>query len=468
MTVPAVSLPWITWPAVPGLNSRDVLSLLAELDQFQWWSADQLIEHQFRQLQKAFEHAYLTIPLYREHFESAGLRCDRLLSPADWRKLPTITRKGIQVASQAMQSGQVDPSHGPLTKMMTSGSTGLPIVTVASGVVGLFWKAMTIRDHLWHGRDFTQKLAVIRQTPGTIAAAPHGQHLDNWGQATLGLITTGFCELLSVASSIEEQARWLEYHCPSYLLTYPSLLLELARYFKRIGRRLPSLKQLRSFGEVLDPRTRVACWDAFGVRVVDNYSAQEVGYIALQCPDHEHYHVMAEDLLVEILNEDGQPCQPGEVGKVVVTTLHSFAMPLFRYEIGDYAEVGLPCSCGRGLPVLTRILGRQRNLLVFPDGRRRWPSIELDPATAGSLPISQFQIIQRTLHDVEVKLVAYRPLTPDEEAMLRSHVVEWSGYPFNTTFTFVDAIPRSAGGKYEDFRSEVSDSFEPLNASRSD
>lgn len=196
-------------------------------------------------------------------------------------------------------------------------------------------------------------------------------------------------------------------------------------------------------------------YHTFGVNVVDMYSTQEVGYIALQCPDYDHYHVMAEDLLVEILDDEGRACEPGQIGKVVVTTLHNFAMPLLRYEVGDYAEVGEPCPCGRGLPVLKRILGRARNLFVLPDGRRRWPAIELDPATAGSLPVSQFQVIQRTLHDVEVKLVAYRPLTPEEEAGLRSHVTEWAGYPFNVTFSYVDNIPRSAGGKYEDFRCEV-------------
>ena len=127
---------------------------------------------------------------------------------------------------------------------------------------------------------------------------------------------------------------------------------------------------MRTFGEILEPVCRATCQQVFGVKVVDMYSSQEVGYIALQCPEHEHYHVQAENLLVEVLAEDGRGCGPGEVGRVVVTTLHNFAMPLLRYDIGDYAEVGASCPCGRGLGVLTRILGRQRNLLVLPDGRR--------------------------------------------------------------------------------------------------
>ena len=449
-------MPSVQWPRVSDLSLPELNSLLVQLGQTQWWPAAELRAYQFRQLQLVFEHAYRTIPLYREHFEQVGLRPDRLITPADWQCLPTLKRQAIQIAGGAIHSGQVNPSHGQLVPMITTGSTGRPVATVGTGLTGLFWKAMTIRDHLWHRRDFSQKLCVIRYTTRGIGAPPHGQYLNNWGAATVGFIATGPCEVLSITSRIDEQAKWLEHHDPAYLLTYPSLLLELARHFRHHGKRLPGLRQLRSFGEVLDPRTRTAGREAFGVEVVDNYSAQEVGYIALQCPDHEHYHVMTEDLLVEILDDEGKPCQPGQVGKVVVTTLHNFAMPLLRYEIGDYAEVGEPCPCGRGLPVLRRILGRQRNLFVLPDGRRRWPALELDPATAGSLPVSQFQVIQRTLHDVEVKLVASRPLSPDEETLLRSHVAEWLGYEFRVTFHYVDDIPRSAGGKYEDFRCEVS------------
>jgi phenylacetate-CoA ligase len=59
-----------------------------------------------------------------------------------------------------------------------------------------------------------------------------------------------------------------------------------------------------------------------------------------------------------VLDQRGNPRGPGEVGRVVVTPLNNFAMPLIRYELGDTAEVGAPCACGRGLPVLTRILDR--------------------------------------------------------------------------------------------------------------
>ena len=55
---------------------------------------------------------------------------------------------------------------------------------------------------------------------------------------------------------------------------------------------------------------------------------------------------------------------------MVITDLHNFAMPLIRYEIGDYAEAGDLCPCGRGLPVITRIVGRVHNMLTLPSGEQ--------------------------------------------------------------------------------------------------
>lgn len=208
-------------------------------------------------------------------------------------------------------------------------------------------------------------------------------------------------------------------------------------------------------GEVLTPSARAACVEAWHVPVIDIYTTQEVGYVALQCPQSHSLHVQSENLLVEVLNASGQPCEPGEIGKVVVTSLHNFATPLIRYDIGDYARVGNPCPCGRPSPVLEQILGRQRNMLVLPNGEKRWPAIG-QPEDLQDLPrFHQFQFIQRSLDHIEVKLRAPAPFSATEEEMARAYVQKTLGYPFNVTFTYVDEIPRSRTHKFEDFRSEL-------------
>ncbi len=138
----------------------------------------------------------------------------------------------------------------------------------------------------------------------------------------------------------------------------------------------------------------------------------------------------------------------------MVTPLHNFATPLIRYEIDDYAEVGEACPCGRGLPVLTRILGRSRNMLTLPSGEQFWPSFPSE-AFMTAEPVRQVQLVQRSLEEIDVKLVAARPLSRAEQDRLRGAIGERLRHPFTLNLVFVDEIPRSASGKDEDFRSEI-------------
>jgi len=131
--------------------------------------------------------------------------------------------------------------------------------------------------------------------------------------------------------------------------------------------------------------------------------AMASGIIALQCPVSGLYHAQSESLLVEVLNDEGQPCKPGEVGRIVITDLHNFATPLIRYEIRDYAEVGPPCPCGRGLQTFSRIMGRRRNMVVFPNGERHWPLVGAYRFREVA-DIKQYQVIQHALDDIEVML----------------------------------------------------------------
>lgn len=144
----------------------------------------------------------------------------------------------------------------------------------------------------------------------------------------------------------------------------------------------------------------------------------------------------------------------GETGRVLITTLQNFAMPLIRYEIGDFAEVGAPCPCGRGLPVLSRILGRVRNMLVLPNGEQRWPSLAATFYREVA-PVVQHQLVQHDLHNIEARLVVERPLSGDQEQRLRGMILERLGHPFELRFSYPAAIERSTSGKYEEFVSRV-------------
>ena len=177
--------------------------------------------------------------------------------------------------------------------------------------------------------------------------------------------------------------------------------------------------------------------------------------MATQCPEHPHYHVQSEGVFLEVLDEHGQPCKPGEVGRIVVTDLHNFAMPIIRYEIGDYARAGPPCACGRGLPVLEEIKGRVHNMLRLPSGDTAWPVPFYSSELTAIAPVQQIQIIQESLKSINVRLVVEHDLTDPEIKGLKTLIGQRLGDAFTISIDCVDEIPLTNSGKYEDFISRV-------------
>jgi phenylacetate-CoA ligase len=141
---------------------------------------------------------------------------------------------------------------------------------------------------------------------------------------------------------------------------------------------------------------------------------------------------------------------PGEIGAVVVTPLHNFAMPLLRYAIGDYAEVGSACACGRGLPALARILGRARDLLMLPSGEQRF-SLQASRVLRDVPGIRQFQIVQHHQRRIEVKLDIEPAFARASEARIRAAIAERVGGLFDIDFTYAKGIGRSDDGLFREF-----------------
>lgn len=447
LAIPKSSVPGISWPAMPHPEGAAMLAVQYQLEQSQWWPPEQMLAQQFRQLQALLTHAYQTVPFYRERLLSAGFNSGNTVTPELFRKLPILHRKDIQTAGNTLLSTELPTDHGKIYSGKTSGSTGRPVQYFSSNLSQFWWRTVTLREHLWHQRDFAGKLAVIRVN---IKNSKH----ESWGSPAATVFETGPSVALDIGTDLDAQITWLQEQNPDYLLSYPSNVLALANICIGKGIRLEKLREVRTLSEAHNPELRAACREAWGVPVTDLYSANEVGYIALQCPDHAHYHIQSETMFVEVLNAHGDTCRPGEVGRVVLTPLHNYAMPLIRYEIMDYAEVGEACSCGRGLPVIRRILGRQRNLITLPDGKQHWPSMGYGK-WIGVAPIEQIQLVQKSLQQIEARLVIPRPLTPDEQKRMIPILQESLGYAFQISFSYHDEIRRSASGKFEDFISEI-------------
>ena len=439
-------MPTIVWPAFPAAEPAAALGLLFQMESAQWLPPERIRENQLLQAEKLLQHAYATVPYYRERWREA-YDPSHPLTAERFTAIPILARQDLQDHFDALKTSALPAGHGGIGEVHSSGSTGTSVRVLKTQVDSFLWNVLTLRDHLWHQRDVQGKLVAIRH------GIPEGE-FDDWGPATRGIVATGRSAVLGVRADVRAQLRWLEQQQPTYLTTYPSNAAELARISLEEGIRFPSLREVRTVGELLASDVRELCRTAWEVPTTDIYSSEETGYLALQCPQNEHYHVQCESVLLEILDNQGAPCPPGQVGRVVVTVLHNFAMPLVRYDLGDFAEVGWPCPCGRGLPVLSRVIGRVRNMLVTASGERYWPAFGARSFDKIA-PIRQHQFVQKTFDLIEARLVAAAPLTSEQENALRHHMESRLPPGIRVSIVYRDQIPRSAGGKFEDFISEV-------------
>lgn len=354
--------------------------------------------------------------------------------------IEVTTRSDLQLLP-TNSSWKLPKSHEPVQMLQTSGSTGEPVRVARTGVSHLFFLANTMRDHIWWRRNTMGRMAVVRAN-----AYKPISHFQDWGAPVSLFGASGRAIVLSLPLGLEEIKQELERFNPTVMSIFPSVIEGLMEH----NINLPNLFEVRSFGEVLrrDTRERIL---QMGVKTVsDLYSSQEIGVMALQCPVSGLMHEMSESVLIEILDEAGMPCAVGSTGRVVVTDFTNYASPLIRYEIGDYAERGPACPCGKPHPTLRRILGRRRNLAVYPDGSRRWPKVDIHRYQEVA-PIRQYQFVQTAIDTITFRYLSDRDLTCADKENLTRIFQEALGYPFKFDFAAQTERMDTHHGKFEEF-----------------
>lgn len=428
-------------------GSAEVLALLKELRATECLPPAKLAQRQCRMLRAVARHAAAHSPLFAARLKAAGLTPSDLAKDGGLFRLPPLTRAELVGAGDALFCTFCPASHGPIGTTSTSGSTGEPVTVRRTGLCRSHWLAYTLREHRWHDRDFAGPLAVVRATIQEPIALP------DWGPPASLLFRTGSGSAMPSARSVQELARWLATLDPAHLLIPPSTLAALVAEFANSGQHLPRLQTIRTLGESVHPEVRAATSRVLGVPIHDSYTSQEGGIMATQCPAGS-YHV-SETILLEVLDPAGLPCAVGATGRVVLTDLINFATPLIRYEIGDYAEVGPPCPCGRGLSVIRRFRGRERNLVLLPDGTRHWPTVGFHH-WGSAYPVRQFQFIQLDRATILARLFATGRPDAAQEARLTAIIQASLHYPFHIRYEWHDTpLSRGPGGKFEEFISHV-------------
>lgn len=416
-----------------------------QLRRSQYWSADQRHACTRSRLTQTLATA-AAIPFYRDWWgDQTSPVADHLAS------LPVISRSEIEPLNRSVRS--LHAAGTPLIRGCTSGSTGVPAEFLfdrphEAGRLGSV--ARHLRENGWNP---------LRRSAWICA---FGLGADSSGPMRRFFPTA---HTLPVQTTASDQLDWLERIKPAYLHTLPSNLQMLVATLRAAGapRRL-SFRRIFMGAEVLDDSLREAARELFGAEITDAYGSTEA-FLAWQCASGR-YHVNAEHVVIEVVDDRHRPVAPGQLGRVLVTTLENHLMPLVRYDIGDYAyATDDGCPCGRTLPVLGAVAGRSVNLFRRPDGSLVSPWAILvglerggSNRLAAQLGLRQVQLVQKDTANYVLRYVSDRDPGMPMQSLLERQLRELIGVDVSVVLERVADIPRTATGKFMVARSELASS----------
>ena len=445
------------WPALADAGIAQVWVAFLQMQRTQWLDRAEIQQRQMEQVRELLAHCIINVPYYREVLPKAGITPGAMRTLEDFRRIPLLPHRTYQERFASFAAQRLPAGTVATNERQTSGSSGTPTTVLQTNLVHLWWCAFFLRDLDWCGVDTTGVLASIRSTGWKGAALQklmQGTKQAGWLAELGSLLATGPAHLMDIQQDHRVQLQWLRRIAPDYLLSYPANLEVLANLARSQGP-IPSLKAILAISDTLGEETQKSIEDAFGVPVKNTYSCAEAGYLASPCPAGHGLHVHAENVLLEVLDETGQPCGPGETGQVYLTHLHNYRGPFIRYEVGDEATVGAEtCPCGRGLPLLARVQGKNSPMFHLADGRRKSSAIlaRMVRKLGGHW---QHQVVQKAADRVLVRLASDGSWTEKHAEELRRIVQEFFETPLRVDVEIHDHLSVPASGKFQNMIDEL-------------
>jgi phenylacetate-CoA ligase len=352
---------------LPDAATR-VLHIHQQLRKFERLTAQQQQKLLSGQLKHLLEHAKRHSPFWTERLARWTPQPQSLAEILG--QVQPLTRKELQAQFDRLSAKFPKREALGVIEGSTSGSTGTPVRFERCAKLYMAqYYAVGLLCAMWHRMDPEKPLGVLGSRCKDKEKAPLGIPFRWFGPVAVGF------ERCTKDRDIADTYDYCARKNPTYLQAGPTLLASLARFALEHGRNKLRPEQVLTLGSVVTDEIRDLARRGLGAKIIDRYSCEETGYIAIQCPKHDHLHVISPVTLMEIVDDNGAPCGVGKPGRVLITSMQSYAMPLIRYEIGDIAEWGEPCDCGITLPVIRKLWGRTRHLITTPDGRRTYARI---------------------------------------------------------------------------------------------
>ena len=430
----------LLFPLHERLKRHDSVALRRQMEEVQWWSADRLAALQLQRLRDLLQDVAVNVPYYRDLFAQTGLDPASIQGISDLQRLPFLTKSVIRANTDALKHADAQG----LSRFNTGGSSGEPLIFFigikrVSHDVAAKWRATR-----WWDVDIGDPEIVVWGSPIELGKQDRIKH---WRDK---LLRTHLLPAFEMSESkLDEFIATIRAVKPSMLFGYPSALTHIAKHAQKRGVVMNDLGIKVAFvtSERLYDDQRTTLSQVFGCKVANGYGGRDAGFIAHECPAGG-MHLTADDIVVEIVNEEGQVQPAGVAGEIVVTHLSTNDFPFIRYRTGDIGVLGsTPCSCGRGLPLLQDIQGRSTDFVVAADGTVMH-GLSLIYILRDLPGVKAFKVIQESRALTRVLLVTENGFPPNASQQIINGFKRRLGQDVSVVVELVDNISAEKSGKF--------------------
>jgi phenylacetate-CoA ligase len=438
--------PWfsgrVLYPLHERLMRRPTFAYLESLERTQWLSRDELGRLQEEKLCALLRLAAQHSPWHAERFKAAGFDVlKNKVALSDLRRLPTMTKRDARDNVERIRWQGVP---GGAFQYNTGGSSGEPLIFYYGRSRQASDAAGRIRARRWWGVEPGDPEVYLWGAPVELQKTDLIKTLRD---RMLNQLVLNAFEMSE--RNIDDYLEALQAFNPKCLYGYASSVALLAARASARGMRLrvPKLRVVCTTGEPLYAHQRALIEHTFGVPAANEFGSRDIGFTAHETPEKQLL-LMSESIVLEVLDQEGQPVQPGAMGEAVMTGLCSDAQPFIRYRTGDMVRMSPEGSRdGRGLHVLSEVTGRTTDFVVRTDGTimHALAVIYVLRAVEG---IAEFKFIQHGVHDVEVLVVPGPGWSETARSQVTAGLAQRLGGDARVTVRLVDAIPAEASGKF--------------------
>ena len=425
-------------------------SFISELKN--WRKISQLSEKELNRLSainlgKLLGFTTSNVPFYKQF---AG---GNTLDPVPWLKtLPVVDKTDYNRDIERFLSA----SRGKLIPYYSSGSSGIQGIvymnkreqSIAQAVQTMFWE--------WSGYYPGKPIVQTGMTPNRGTA----KSLKDFFLNTRYYNAFGL-DQDAITAILLKQANQKNFHLGGYassLYLLATIALENSITDVRFDAAI-------SWGDKMFPHYRQKISEAFACKVLDTYGTTEGTMIAAQ-KDLDYYYIITPHVYLEILDENNNEVPDGNIGRVVVTRLDGYSMPLIRYANGDLAmklpKNRYPEKRDLAFPLLEMVVGRDTDIVYTASGKHLIVHFFTGIFEFYS-EIKQFKVIQRELTKIEIEYLAGKGFCSDILHRIEDSIAQKLGERLTIDWKEVQSIKPTASGKPQIIESFIAGRGESLS-----